>query len=334
MNDERAATRPQPDWIDANGDDTDLTHSAGAMLKRAREASGLHIAALAVSLKVPVKKLEALEQDRLELLPDAVFARALASSVCRSLKLDPEPVLQRLPQTSFRASSFHEQRPAVPFQLAGRRQRWPVAGRVSRPVWALGLALISGAVLFLYLPEIRSTSLLVLQGVQSRFASVLPSNENFLQARVPDLTDTVPDPIRSAVLGMTVVKAEMPSANPGLAASHLPGSSPMLAPVASERADAARYLSPSLVTTPIASATTGAMLTLTASKESWVKVVDAKGVVLLSRLLMPGEVVQASGFPPLDAVVGRADVVRVEVKGKWLDLSPLSRDNVARFEVK
>ena len=76
------------------------------------------------------------------------------------------------------------------------------------------------------------------------------------------------------------------------------------------------------------------MLTVTASKESWVKVIDAKGAVLLSRLLMPGEVAQASGFPPLDAVVGRADVVRVEVRGKWLDLSPLSRDNVARFEVK
>ena len=43
---------------------------AGALLRQAREASGLHIAALAVLLKVPVKKLEALESDRLDLLPD------------------------------------------------------------------------------------------------------------------------------------------------------------------------------------------------------------------------------------------------------------------------
>ena len=35
--------------------------SAGKMLQTARVAQGLHIAALAVSLKVPVKKLEALE---------------------------------------------------------------------------------------------------------------------------------------------------------------------------------------------------------------------------------------------------------------------------------
>ena len=59
--------------------------SAGALLRQAREAAGLHVAALAVSLKVPVKKLEALESDRLDLLPDAVFARALASSMWPSM---------------------------------------------------------------------------------------------------------------------------------------------------------------------------------------------------------------------------------------------------------
>ncbi|HPH15047.1 MAG TPA: helix-turn-helix transcriptional regulator, partial [Burkholderiaceae bacterium] len=69
--------------------------SAGALLRQAREAAGLHIAALAVSLKVPVKKLEALESDRLDLLPDAVFARALASSMCRALKIDAAPILER-----------------------------------------------------------------------------------------------------------------------------------------------------------------------------------------------------------------------------------------------
>ena len=67
---------------------------------QAREAAGLHVAALAVSLKVPVRKLEALEEDRYDLLTDAVFVRALASSICRTLKIDPQPVLDRLPQTT------------------------------------------------------------------------------------------------------------------------------------------------------------------------------------------------------------------------------------------
>src|SRR4029453_16141215 len=74
--------------------------TAGMLLRRAGEATGLHVAALAVSLKVPVRKLEALEEDRYDLLTDAVFVRALASSICRTLKIDPQPVLDRLPQTT------------------------------------------------------------------------------------------------------------------------------------------------------------------------------------------------------------------------------------------
>jgi cytoskeletal protein RodZ len=60
------------------------------MLRDARHAAGIHIEALAVALKVPVSKLEALEADNYQVLPDAVFVRALASSVCRSLKIDPK----------------------------------------------------------------------------------------------------------------------------------------------------------------------------------------------------------------------------------------------------
>src|SRR5689334_6353787 len=73
--------------------------SAGELLRRYREAAGLHVDTLAASLKVPVRKLQALEQDQHDQLTDAVFARALASSVCRTLKVDAQPVLERLPQT-------------------------------------------------------------------------------------------------------------------------------------------------------------------------------------------------------------------------------------------
>src|SRR6185369_657668 len=74
--------------------------SAGTLLRQAREAAGLHVATLAANLKVPVRKVEALEEDRYDLLGDAVFVRGLASSICRTLKVDPQPVLQRLPQTA------------------------------------------------------------------------------------------------------------------------------------------------------------------------------------------------------------------------------------------
>ena len=71
--------------------------SAGALLRAARERQGMHVAALAAAIKIPQRKLEALESDRLDELPDATFARALALTVCRALKIDPAPVLAVLP---------------------------------------------------------------------------------------------------------------------------------------------------------------------------------------------------------------------------------------------
>ena len=72
--------------------------TAGTLLRQAREAVGMDVSVLASALKVPVGKLQALEADDFTALPDAVFARALASSVCRALKIDAAPVLQGLPQ--------------------------------------------------------------------------------------------------------------------------------------------------------------------------------------------------------------------------------------------
>ena len=48
-------------------------------------------------IKVAPRKLEALEADRYDELPDLTFTRALAQTVCRALKIDAEPVLAKLP---------------------------------------------------------------------------------------------------------------------------------------------------------------------------------------------------------------------------------------------
>jgi cytoskeleton protein RodZ len=73
------------------------TTTAGALLRGYRTGLGLGIDALASAMRVPVAKLQALEDDRLDLLPDAVFARALALAVCRQLQTDAAPVLALLP---------------------------------------------------------------------------------------------------------------------------------------------------------------------------------------------------------------------------------------------
>ena len=126
--------------------------SAGTLLREAREAAGLHVGALAVSLKVPVKKLEALEADDLEQLPDAVFARALAATVCRSLKVDPEPVLARLPQLHTPPLQVGSQETPVRLDSRGGGMRMPSIGGLPRSVVYLSALLVIGAIAVSLLP--------------------------------------------------------------------------------------------------------------------------------------------------------------------------------------
>lgn len=74
--------------------------------------------------------------------------------------------------------------------------------------------------------------------------------------------------------------------------------------------------------------------TFMAKEDSWVKVTDAKGTIVLARMLRAGESASVSGTLPLTALVGRAHAVQVQVRGQALDITALAKNNIARFEVK
>lgn len=135
--------------------------TSGAMLRQAREALGLHIGALAVSLKVPVKKLEALEADRFDLLPDTVFVRALASSICRVLKIAPGPILEKLPHTT--APQFKDSGAGmnVPFRSAGGGAWHQFWEQLSKPLVLAVMVLLTGALLLLFFPLTRQAEVAV-----------------------------------------------------------------------------------------------------------------------------------------------------------------------------
>lgn len=272
--------------------------SAGARLRAAREAAGVHIGGLAVALKVPVAKLEALEADRLDLLPDAVFARALASSICRALKIDAAEVLQLLPEGAVPSLEFAA-RPAaatVPSRLAGpHRMR---LSRVSRPV-AVGAALLVLAALALLI-----------------YPAAFIDVEGEMQEA-------------SAPLAATAVPAPAPAVQPEGAQS-FPGLAATVPAVQAEPMAAA----PAGVASAPAAAPADDTLRITARAASWVQVTDAGGATPLRRTLAEGESVAVSGTLPLSVVVGRVDAVEVTVRGAPFDLAPVARNNTARFQVK
>lgn len=74
------------------------TTTAGALLRGYRQARGVELDVMAKALRVSVAKVTALENDQLDALPDAMFARALSLAICRHLKTDANAVLALLPE--------------------------------------------------------------------------------------------------------------------------------------------------------------------------------------------------------------------------------------------
>ncbi|WP_291113293.1 DUF4115 domain-containing protein [Hydrogenophaga sp.] len=85
---------------------------------------------------------------------------------------------------------------------------------------------------------------------------------------------------------------------------------------------------------PVAAPASGSLLTIAATGESWVEVVNGSGSVVIQRVLQAGDAVDFSSAPPYTVVLGRAEVAQVTVRGKPFDVTRYARNNVARFEVK
>ncbi|MDO8888298.1 MAG: helix-turn-helix domain-containing protein [Hydrogenophaga sp.] len=282
-------------------------------LKEAREAAGLHIAALAASLKVPIKKLEALEAGRYSELPDLTFARALASSACRQLKVDPAPILQQIPLGASPKLGDHGQALNAPFNPGRDEEPFNPLSWLSRPALLAAIALLLGALVIVFLPKAESPPVVASVAEPVMAEPVVVAEPVAAQ-----------EPAGAAAQGGVV---------PGSADMASPAEVPTAADVAAAPADAAPAVAVATPATPVG-ASAGSLLSIVATGESWVEVVNGSGNVVAKRLMQAGDVMDFSAAPPYTVVLGKADAARVNVRGKPFDTAPFARSNVARFEVK
>ena len=295
--------------------------TAGGLLREARQAAGMHIAALAVALKVPVSKLEALEADNHDALPDTVFVRALASSVCRTLKIDAGPVLALLPQSQSPRLSTDSAGLNAPLKssagkVSSSSSSAAFSSSASRPMAVIVAVLLVGALAVFFFPRQQgaaSSPVALLESPPPAAAAPLvpaaPAEAAQHKDEAPAETNVsmavAPMPPQPAVPASGAVASVAPA--PAAVASQAPASS--------------------------AAASSG-VLVLRARSQSWVQVRDAAGTVVLQRNLAAEESVSVGAPAPLSVVIGRADATEVFVRGKPFDLAAVSRENVARFEVK
>jgi cytoskeleton protein RodZ len=162
--------------------------SAGRLLREARERQGLHIAALAASIKVTQKKLELLEADRFDALPDATFTRALAQTVCRALKIDPAAVLGLLPPAGgYRLEQLGEGLNAPFRERPGVVQRDAPSFAFGWAFWLTTLILVASVVLY-FLPS----GWLSIAGWRSRTSAAPAASAAARDTRAPISDSTAP----------------------------------------------------------------------------------------------------------------------------------------------
>jgi cytoskeleton protein RodZ len=325
-------SEPSPTGIPAS--DAAMRH-AGQLLRDAREAQGLSLEALSFTLKVTPAKLEALEQGRFDSLPDANFARALAMTVCRYLKLDPADVVAGLPAA--RAIPLTSDKPPLNQPFKDFRTTGPLFDRSNglawaallKPQWLAPLALLLAALVIYALPEQMSLS----AWMASRSAA--PASA----ASVAEVPQPAGSAAEAVPLGAPMQVSEQPS-GPVAVANAASDAAVVMAPAASAALPAS-VVSPSA--SPVEAGFTaaqpvpaeqGAPVQLRAEQASWIEVRDGKGEKIFSRQLGAGETASVDGVPPLKLRIGNATHVQLSFRGQAVDLVPYTRSHVARLELK
>ncbi len=276
--------------------------TAGELLREAREQAGLRLPALAANLKVAVGKLEALEANDWSAFPDVVFTRALASAVCRALKMDAAPVLALLPRAP--GQDLRKVSEGINTKVAGGAvpaKSGDFSSSKPFPWMAVVLLLVVATAGVLFYPQLAEQykKQVASKPEVSRRANTIASEAG------------ANDPV---ALGA--------SAEGGDAAANgasVTGSGTAAAISASEP-----------VTAPAAEAP---VLQFKATQDSWVQVKAADGKVVFEKTIKAGSEQGVTAQPPLKVVVGNAGGVELLLRGAAFDLKKVTKGSTARFEV-
>jgi cytoskeleton protein RodZ len=283
----------------------------GQELAAAREARGLALADVAQQLKFAPRQLEALEQEQFAALPGATFAKGMVRSYARLLKLDPEPLLQRVaghfevPDSGRLAARYHQ---PVPFSDSARKSTFVYLGL------SAGVLVLVGAVAYEWHQERQRTAVAKPASKATSVAKAAPREAQPRPAPLAVQPAMAPAPAqektRLAAASATPAPAPVPPA--------------AIAPEKPKVVSAEK---------PKALSAGPHRLVVRTEGEAWIEIRDAADRMLVSSLNPPGSERVVRGKPPYSLVIGNASMVTVLYDDKPIDLAPHTRQDVARLTV-
>lgn len=279
----------------------------GAQLKAARESAGLSLDQVAQQLKLAPRQVKALEEGNFALLPGRTFTRGFLRNYARLLNLDADLLVAHLPDAahapSLESPPLHSTGTTIA-ELPTATTRAPSSGR-----WLIPLVLIASIVAAAGYEWYRGRPA---PGDTPRTSEPMPASNTSTTSLpnpvVPDSTPTLPSAPASS-------GTAQPERTPAPAAAG--GAAPS---------------APAPATQPAAPAE--ATLVLRYAGPSWTDIRDSAGQTLISRLVDADSVEPFDGTPPFTIVLGNARMVRLVYRGQPVDLTPYTRQNVARLVLR
>jgi cytoskeletal protein RodZ len=264
----------------------------GTSFRKSRESLNLSIDKIAAETRINPRFLEAIENERFDLLPGGIFNRGFIRSYAVRLGLDPEEAIQGY-EKLFRAVE------AEPVQQETERVR----GKTTKiPVYYVALAgLLILVVVFYFLSRHNEPPLTAAKPAVSDSPAVAPPAP--APAEIP-----APETIPAAVLA-SVPTPEPPPAKPATAQA----SSPSITP------------SNTLSNSPSNAAV---VIELEVREESWFKLSSDGTDVVSSEVLAPGTTRRYTAANSMNVSIGNAAGVALRVNGQ--PVSSLGRTGQVR----
>jgi cytoskeleton protein RodZ len=277
----------------------------GAELARVREERGLALTDVAQQLKFGARQLEALEQERFEQLPGGTFVRGMVRAYARLLKIDAEPLLDRLadrfdaPDSNRLAARYKQ---PVPFADGTRKSTFVYLGA------SLGVLVAVGAIAYQWYREHHAPRQAPLAAAPKPAPKAAPKAAKPAPVAVQAVVEPkVAERVAVVAKEKTIAVAEK-----------------------NDKTEKA-LKEAALIQKPVPSGVH--RIVFQCEEEAWLEVRDSQGRQLLSSLNPPGceRVVQGRG--PFELVIGNASHVRVLHNDREVDLRPHSRQDIARFTI-
>jgi len=325
----------QPEYVEAEVPVV-TPPTVGEQLRAAREAKGMRSADVAQALKLSPRQVDALEAGDWSGLPGQTFIRGFVRNYARLLRLDPDVLVGQLDPRLMPELP----RLDVSSSISAALPRTGGPQRRDFMVVLAGLLLVVLAVLaFFFVPP---------DFWQSRLAewSAASAHVDAPATETPAPVDATPaEPASPAApTPAPEAPAPAPAAAPASGAS-TPAAQPVSQPLSQpiQQAVPSPAQPPAQAVAPVAQAASSAAATgsaraggvqLAFTQPSWVEIRDRSGQIIFSQLNPAGSQRYVEGEPPFALVVGNATHVTVKYKGKSVELSQRSKDDVARLTLE